>query len=188
MTTAASVGGSERPRLFVALLLPTAAVQQLTRWQAEAFAGLRDVRIVPDANLHVTVAFLGHRPAAEVGPITEALRASAAAHVGRIELSVSRYRETRSVGMVAFDDAGGRAAAFAADLHGRLEQLDVYERERRRWLAHVTVLRFRRRPRLEPSLPDLGEVCPSEAAVYHSVLRPTGAQYEIVESVPLGAD
>src|SRR5215211_4532760 len=57
---------------------------------------------------------------------------------------------------------------------------------RRAWLPHVTVLRFRERPRLRPELPDLGEVSPSEAAVYSSVLRPTGAQYEILESVPLG--
>jgi len=186
VTTAGSVGGRERPRLFLALLLPGRAVEQLARWQRQAFAGVHDVRIVPDENLHVTLAFLGHRPAGEIGPITQALRA-AALRTGRLELSVVRYQETRSVGMVAFDDLDGRAAAFAADLHGRLEQLGVYERERRPWLPHVTVLRFRRRPRLAPALPELGQVGPSEAAVYHSVLRPTGAQYEIVESVPLGA-
>jgi hypothetical protein len=48
------------------------------------------------------------------------------------------------------------------------------------------VLRFRERPRLRPALPDLGAVGPSEVALYHSVLRPTGAQYEIRESVALG--
>ena len=44
-------------------------------------------------------------------------------------------------------------------------------------------LRFEERPRLEPPLPELGEVCPSDAAVYSSVLRPGGAQYEVLESV-----
>jgi hypothetical protein len=48
------------------------------------------------------------------------------------------------------------------------------------------VLRFRERPRLRPSLPDLGRFSPSDAAVYLSRLRPTGAQYEVVESVALG--
>ena len=67
-----------------------------------------------------------------------------------------------------------------------LERLGVYEREARRWLPHVTVLRFRSAPRLRPPLPDLGRVSPSEAALYHSVLRPAGAQYEILQSVPLG--
>ena len=68
----------------------------------------------------------------------------------------------------------------------RLEDLGVYERERRPWLAHLTVLRFRRAPRLRPALPDLGEINLSEAAVYHSVLRRGGARYEVLESVALG--
>ena len=62
----------------------------------------------------------------------------------------------------------------------------MYRREQRPWLPHVTVLRFHDRPRLDPPLPDLGAVGPSEAAVYHSVLRPTGAQYEALEAVALG--
>ena len=65
-------------------------------------------------------------------------------------------------------------------------QLDVYRPENRVWLAHVTVARFRERPRAGPGVPSLGPVSPSEAALYHSVLRPSGAQYEILESVALG--
>jgi 2'-5' RNA ligase len=68
----------------------------------------------------------------------------------------------------------------------RLERLEVYQRERRRWLPHITVLRFRERPRLDPPPPDLGPVRLSEAAVYISVLRPSGAQYDVLESVALG--
>src|SRR5262249_276262 len=57
---------------------------------------------------------------------------------------------------------------------------------RRRWPARVAVLRFRARPRLGPPLPDLGRVVTSEAAAYLSVLRPTGAEYVVLESVRLG--
>ncbi len=85
--------------------------------------------------------------------------------------------------MVVLGDADGAATELAADVARRLESLGVYTPERRQWLPHVTVLRFRRPPRLRPELPDLGEVSPSEAAVYSSVLRPTGAQYEVLESV-----
>jgi 2'-5' RNA ligase len=63
----------------------------------------------------------------------------------------------------------------------------VYERERRPWLPHVTVLRFRERPRLDPPLPAVGAVAPSEAAALLSRLHPTGATYEILESCPLGS-
>jgi 2'-5' RNA ligase len=88
--------------------------------------------------------------------------------------------------MLVFDDEGGRATAIAEDVHRRLERLGVYEPEQRRWLPHLTVVRFRERPRLQPSIPELGAVTLSDAAVYISRLRPTGAQYEVVESVPLG--
>jgi 2'-5' RNA ligase len=101
-------------------------------------------------------------------------------------LTVARYRETRSVGMVVLEDEQGRAARLAEVVGEGLERLGVYEREARRWLPHVTVLRFRRPPRARPAVPALGPVSPSEVALYHSVLRPTGAQYEILQSVPLG--
>lgn len=139
---------------------------------------------MPPANLHVTLAFLGARPASDVEPVLELLRATAR-ETRRPVLAAVRYRETRSVGMVVLDDEEGRATGLAGDVGEGLERLGVYERERREWLPHVTVLRFRRPPRLAPSLPELGRVSPSEVALYHSVLRPTGAQYEIVESVAL---
>jgi hypothetical protein len=47
-------------------------------------------------------------------------------------------------------------------------------------------VRFRERARLRPPTPDLGAFSPSDAAVYHSALRPDGAQYTVLESVALG--
>jgi 2'-5' RNA ligase len=88
--------------------------------------------------------------------------------------------------MLVLEDQEGRATRIAEDAHRRLESLGVYEPERRKWLPHLTVVRFRERPRLEPSIPDLGPVTMSDAAVYMSRLRPDGAQYEVLESVPLG--
>ena len=88
--------------------------------------------------------------------------------------------------MLALEDDGGRATALALAVQGRLETLGVYRPERRPWLPHVTVLRFRQPPRLSPALPDLGDVAPSEAAAYLSRLHPSGARYEVLETVPLG--
>jgi RNA 2',3'-cyclic 3'-phosphodiesterase len=182
----ASVAGRERLRLFVALVLPRGARECLVDWQERELGDVGGIRIVPPDNLHVTIAFLGSRPAEEAGPILAVLR-DAAALAQRPVLAPARYRETRSVGMVAFDDAEGRASSLADSLFTGLEKLGVYQRERRTWLPHVTVLRFRDRPpRLAPPLPALGEVSPSEVALYHSLLRPSGAQYEILESVALG--
>ena len=185
MTSGASVQARERLRLFVALRLPDDAVGAVSAWQERELAGTKRVRPVGTPNLHVTLAFLGSRPAGDLEAIARELREAARA-ARRPVLTARRYRETRSVGMLVFDDEAARATALAEDVHERLERLGVYEREQRPWLPHVTVVRFRERPRLEPPLPDLGPISPSEAAVYHSVLRPTGAQYEVLEAVALG--
>jgi len=178
----ASVAGRERLRLFCALRLPDTALDSLSGWQASE---LRDGRVVPRQHLHLTLTFLGHRPTEELEPIAAALREAAAA-AGPIRLLPERYRETRSVGMLVLKDLEGTATGLAEGLSERLERLGVYERERRPWLPHVTVLRFRRPPRLRPPLPELGEVVPSDAAVYISQLGPKGAEYLVVESFVLG--
>jgi 2'-5' RNA ligase len=182
---AASVEGDAPVRLFCALTLADDVLERLVGWQAALPGG--DFRLVPRENLHITLAFLGSRPAAELDAIGRELEEAARGAAG-IVLRLRRYRETRNVGMLVFDDAGGTAAALAADLHARLERLGVYEPERRPWLPHLTVVRFRQRPGLSPPLPDLGEVSPSDAAVYLSVLRPTGAQYVVVQGFGLGGD
>ena len=185
MNVPASVGGRERLRLFCALRLPDESVEELSRWQAEAFGEAGGVRVLGCEQLHVTLGFLGSRPAGELDAIATELRAAAVA-AEPATLTVKCYRETRSVGMLVLDDEGGRAASLAVDLHERLERLGVYERERREWLPHLTVIRFRERPRLKPSLPELGPFVTSEAAVYMSTLRPSGAQYSVLESVGVG--
>src|SRR3989442_8550753 len=99
----ASVEGDERLRLFLALLLPPATIDAIVSWQGEALADVRGVRAVARENLHITLAFLGHRPAAELEPIAGALR-EAAAGAEPARLSLRGYRETRSVGMLTFHD------------------------------------------------------------------------------------
>ena len=184
MSSSGTVGADERMRLFLGFQLPDAAARAVAAWQSEQLA-LESVRIVPVENLHVTIAFLGSRPAGEVDGLAEALRDSVAG-VAKPVLTPVRYRETRSVGMLVLEDEDGRATRIAEKTHGRLERLGVYEPEARKWLPHLTVVRFRERPRLEPAIPDLGPVTMSDAAVYMSRLRPDGAQYEVLESVPLG--
>ena len=181
MSPAASVEGRDRLRLFCALRLPPDVLDGLEAWSRERLAE----RVVTRANLHITLAFLGYRPAAELEAIVGATR-EATAGADPIRLEPIRYRETRSVGMLVLADEHRAAATLAEDLHRRLERLGVYRREERPWLPHLTVVRFRQRPRLEPSLPPLGPFCPSDAAVYHSVLRSSGAQYDVVESFALG--
>jgi RNA 2',3'-cyclic 3'-phosphodiesterase len=177
MTRPARVGGDENVRLFCGLRLPADAADAIVEWQ---HGYLARGRIVPRENLHFTLAFLGRQPRSRLDDVVEALRrrcAETAPPVFRLE----RYRETGSVGMLVFThDEGAEQLALGLqrDLLGRAE--------RDTWLPHVTVLRFRERPRLGPPLPELEPVMTSEAAAYLSVLRPTGAEYVVLESVHLG--
>jgi RNA 2',3'-cyclic 3'-phosphodiesterase len=170
-------------RLFCALRLPGSTAERLAEWQARELRG--GGRIVPPEHLHVTLAFLGSRPPDELPAIAGALRDVASAARG-LRLHLRDYRETRSVGMLTFDDEGGLATALAARLHDALEALGVHRREARPWLPHVTVLRFKERAGLRPALPELEPVVPSDAAVFISRLRPGGAVYEALDTVALG--
>ena len=187
MTSPGTVQRDERLRLFLALRLPEPVLDAVAAWQERELRGAGRVsagRIVPREHLHVTLAFLGSRPGHELEPISAAL-AECAARAEPIELEVERYRETRSVGMLVLGDDSRHAGALAGEVHARLEELGVYRREQREWLPHLTVIRYRERPRLRPQLPPLDPFDPSDAAVYLSRLHPSGARYEVLRSFPL---
>ena len=112
MTAPGSVEGDGRLRLFAALPLP-ATVERLAAWQAEQLAGPNTARLVAPENLHVTLAFLGWRPATDARA-PSALR-EAARDAERPVLRAVRYRETQSVGMVVLDDEHDHAARLAGE-------------------------------------------------------------------------
>jgi RNA 2',3'-cyclic 3'-phosphodiesterase len=182
VNAAASVGSGDSARLFCALALPDPVLDRLVAWQALIPPGR--FRAVPRENLHVTLAFLGSRPSGELPAILDVL-GRAAVDSEPVRFDVTGYRETRSVGMLTLADEAGGAARLARRLHDELEALGVYRREARPWLPHVTVLRFRERPRLRPEPPALGWVS-SDAAALLSRLHPSGARYEVHDSFRLG--
>ena len=116
MTSAATVGEHDRLRLFLALELPPATLDALERWRDEHLQG---GRAMERDKLHITLAFLGSRPAAELPSIVDALR-DAALPTGSLALEPLAWRETRSVGMVVLHDSTGEAKALAVRLLERL--------------------------------------------------------------------
>ena len=181
MTSGATVEGSDRIRLFVALELPEDVAQALRRWGEQHLT--RGGRRVD--SFHVTLAFLGAQPRSHVDAVVEIMKREAGVTEPFV-LTPVRYCETRSVGMLVLGDSSGRAASLADRVQRGLEQAGVYERERRPWLPHVTVLRFRERPGLDPPLPEIESFAPSGAAALLSRLHPSGARYEVLESCSLG--
>jgi 2'-5' RNA ligase len=181
---AGSVAGDDRIRLFCGLRPSAEAVACLAAWQAEHLPPGAGRVVVPE-HLHLTLAFLGHRPASEVAAIGAELRAAAEA-AGPVELRPLRYRETRGVGMVVYEDADGTATTLAEDVQARLERIGVYRREQRRWLPHVTVVRFREKAGLRLEPPNTCSIRDVRAALYRSDLGAGGARYTELETAALG--
>ena len=102
--------GDEKLRLFLALELPDLVTTALREWGERHLVGARAVE-----SFHVTLAFLGARPARELEGILASLRESAAESAA-IELEPLRYRETRAVGMLVLADVGGEASRLASRL------------------------------------------------------------------------
>ena len=88
--------------------------------------------------------------------------------------------------MIVYEDPSGAATALAAAVGERLERLGVFRRERRPWLPHVTVLRFKERAGLTPEVTNIRSFRAVRTALYSSTLRPGGAQYEALETAALG--
>ena len=185
MTSPASVSGDERLRLFLALRLPDDVVAALAAWQARELAGAG--RIVPPEHLHVTLAFLGSRPASELPAIVAALRESAAA-ARPFELAPERYRETRSVGMLVLTDASGEPArppgSQTGCTSGWRRSASTGGRAARGsrtspWCASASALAGARRCRSSGL-----SLRPTRLLTFHVCTRP-GRRYEVLESFPL---
>jgi 2'-5' RNA ligase len=135
-------------RLFVALELGAPARTALAAWGAEVAARDRALRPTAPAGLHLTLAFLGARPPADVAPLEEALPAAVAAGPWPDELAVGGgvwLPERRpSVLTVSVADPGDVLTALQSRVADACRQAVGWEPERRRFRPHVTVARLRR--------------------------------------------
>lgn len=171
-------------RLFVALELPGDARDRIVAWQEEALGGYgRALRLVRPAALHVTLAFLGHHPAAAVEAIgAAALSAAGGLPAPELEATGVTPVPPRAPRLWALDldDPCGGAAAVQAAVAEPLAAGGWYEPEKRPFWPHLTVARLRakaRPPRLEAPPPPGRFVAP-EVVLYRSRLGRAGADYE----------
>lgn len=179
---------SPRARLFVALDLPDRIREGIVAWGEEELSD-PSLRPVPIQSLHVTLAFLGHRPEKEIERIAEVVRESAGA-APWVELLDPLPRPPRGrARLFALPALSPGAEMLQAGLEQRLVEGGFYEPEKRPFWPHVTVARVRpeargsRRPAVVSGPPAKLPEALSEAflgvrlALYRSELKPTGAQY-----------
>ncbi len=186
-------------RLFVAIDPPAAVRARLTAWARDALAGsgLRvaggPLRLLDAQALHLTLCFLGERPAQEVDAIDAALEACA---VGVGELTVGAplwlpAKRPRTLAVEVHDGAGQLGRLHDA-LARAIAQATTWEGERRRFRGHITLARSRGRGRGRGArtLFALGPLAatprlrftPEAVTLYRSTLAPGGSVYEPLAS------
>ena len=174
--------GSATLRLFVALDLPDDAQRTVTDWQELVFADLPDLRI--NRSLHLTLAFLGTTPASAVPELEAALAAQPFALLpvapgAPLFLPERGRKRVVALPLVAAPQAPAGLPALL-DLQARvsaaLADTGCYTPERRPYLPHLTVARFRR-PGQPFSLQNvnLPELCLGRLVLYTSDLAKGGA-------------
>ncbi|HTU86817.1 MAG TPA: RNA 2',3'-cyclic phosphodiesterase [Solirubrobacteraceae bacterium] len=182
----------ERARLFIALELPDAARRVLVEWRTSSLTGVPGLRLVRPEDLHVTLCFLGSRPADEIEQIGAACGVVAGEPAVETAFGEPLWlpRRRPRVLAVALPDAGGGLARVQAGLSAALVAGGWYAPESRPFLAHVTVARVsgggRFRALSLPALPAVAVPC-SRVTLYRSRLSPSGARYEPLTVVELGS-
>jgi 2'-5' RNA ligase len=189
-------------RLFVAVDPPAAVCEELEAWARLAAAavradelddlhhrpaGPRAVRVLAPELLHVTLCFLGARPASELPALAAAVEACAGG-IGELSIGAPLWLPPRRPRALAVEiaDPDGRLAELHAELSRALAGASSWEPERRRFRAHLTVARVRGRARVGgadglPPTPD-ARFTPGSLTLYRSHLSPAGAAYEAVAS------
>ena len=163
--------------------------------------GRSELRLPPAETLHLTLVFLGHRPAGDLATIEDAAL-EAVADLPRARLRagevvpVPRGRPR----LLALDllDPAGEAAEIASAVGRALEPAGLHQPERQAFWPHMTLARIRSAGRRAGrSAGDLGlrtglglaedeDLVFDRVAIYRSQLSPAGARYEALAHVELG--
>jgi 2'-5' RNA ligase len=190
-------------RVFLAVELPAALRERLAAAAEPLLAGVQGARQVVEENLHVTLRFLGEVEDTAL----QALLGPLAAAAGRVPAGTAQAE-----GWGAFPSPGKPRVVWCGITRGR-ERLEALEREvsaaiaphgfppeGRAYHPHITVARVRpgrgrgRRARdaelagrLEAAR-SFGDFGVSRLTVFRSHLSPSGARYEGLHGLPLGAE
>ena len=177
------------PRLFVALQLP----DSLKRDVGELQSGLRSARWLDEDALHLTLAFIGEVDGSAMCRIEDAL-ATVTAPVLRMELHGIGCFPPRGAPRVLWTGASptDELVSLAGTVRRALGCAGAAP-ERRKFMPHVTIARFRRPPAYAELKRYLGarslfrtpRVEIAEIHLFSSVLRSAGARYTIEATMPL---
>ncbi|HVM34364.1 MAG TPA: RNA 2',3'-cyclic phosphodiesterase [Actinomycetota bacterium] len=184
-----------RLRLFVAAEVPREQRDHVARVLEPWRERLSGARWTDPAAQHVTLKFLGSSAADDLERVTRATASAAeACRPGPVRLGglgAFPRSDRMRVLWIGLDEPTGVLSTLAAALQTAFVPLG-FEPEARAYRPHLTLARFRVPARLPHGLVDLPAVdLPAfevrEIVLFRSHLSPTGARYEPLVSLPVGA-
>jgi len=195
--------GMNTPRAFIAIELPADILRLMGQVQAQfkAAAPPASVRWVHVEGIHLTLKFLGAVPASQLAVITSSM-AEAARGIAPFTATVGgagcfpAARRPRVV-WIGIHEPTGRLAGLQRAVESHISPLG-YPPEERGFQPHLTLGRAARDAspndlkRLGEiialaNVGTLGQVAVSEVALIKSDLKPSGAEYSILQRARLGA-
>jgi len=185
-------------RLFIAVNLPVEIKRSLGSFIQVLRRFPLDARWVPEENLHLTLQFLGDTPEEQVPAIVQGLNL-VAGEVAPFKLVISGVGVFPSVERprVLWVGVSGETTALA-DLHRRVQRemgLLGFAAEQRKFSPHLTLARIRspwdirsllqKAEEYAEGVKNFGEIKVVSIELMQSELRPAGAKYYVLASMPL---
>jgi 2'-5' RNA ligase len=185
-------------RAFIAADIATEVVSTIESVVQRIEGRVHGARWVTPKNLHLTLRFLGETDEETLSALSETVTVAAGAHRpfvldfrGIGFFPSARRPRVLWVGIDKPPEALRKLQhelETAARKHG-------FEPERRDFSAHLTLARFRKpqsNPRFTELVQELGEYLfgsssVEELVLYRSILKPRGAEYQVLKRFPLGA-
>ena len=184
-------------RSFLAFELPEVMKNTIVRVYGEVGHYGLDARWVKPENIHLTIVFMGNIKTDDIASLGEEAR-NVCSGYGTFEIAIKGIgcfpnRQRPRVLWIGLNGDIERMSRFRDDLQKSLKAFGVKE-ERRRFIPHLTLARFRSTRKIGPGLGEILNAyealdspyeCLSELFLFKSELNPGGAVYTKLKSWPL---
>jgi 2'-5' RNA ligase len=182
-------------RCFIAVTLPEETKKALGSVITEMKKAEADVKWVPAGNIHLTLKFLGNTDASRVPEITESL-GKKLSHYNSFYITIAGVGCFPSEKRPRVIWVGIEDADILGDIQKEIDSVMVrfgYAPEERPFSPHLTIGRVRSPKRVTELMNrfedfrkfELGRIEVSDIHVMQSELKPAGAEYRSIGSIPL---